>query len=388
MPDRLRILQVLEPSGGGSGRHFIDLSRGLQADGHDVTAVYSPLRAEDRFIAELRDAGLSNVLELEMRRAVGPWDIAAVRRLRDVIRRHGPFDIVHGHSSKAGALARLALPGGHVPKVYTPHAFRTMDPTLSFKGRVIYGSVERLLGRFFSDRIICVSPDEMKHARALGLPERLLRLVVNGVATPESGEREGLRPRFGATEDTVIYGFVGRLSPQKAPERLIEAFTRITATVPRAIVVMVGFGELEQTLRQRIDETGLSSRVQIVADIPGAEAIHAFDVLVMPSRYEAMSYVMLEAAAAGLPLILTDVGGAGTVLADGVNGLLVPNTDDVTALTDAMLALADDTTRKSFSENAMTRSTHYGLDAMVANTLAVYREVLRDKNSRRHRAAV
>lgn len=382
MPDMLRILQVLEPSGGGSGRHFIDLSRGLQGRGHAVTAVYSPVRAEERFVSELRGAGLSAVIPLSMRRAVGPWDAAAWRQLQDVIRTNGPFDIIHGHSSKAGALTRMRLPGVHVPRVYTPHAFRTMDPTLSMKGRLIYGGVEWLLGRFLSDRVICVSSDEMNHARSFGLPASLLRVVVNGVATPRPDGRQTLRQQFGIPDDALVYGFIGRLSAQKAPERLIAAFGRIAATLPQAHLLMVGFGELEIDLRKHINTAGLEPQVHLISEVPGPDAMCAFDALVMPSRYEAMSYVMLEGAAAGKPLILSDVGGTRMVLEDGVNGIMVPNTDDPAPLAEAMLALADDEKRAAFAARARDRANGYGLDAMVSQTLDVYRELIEAKKSR------
>ncbi len=129
-PAPLRLLEVLEPSGGGSGRHFIDLCRGMHLRGHHVEAVYSPVRAEEGFIRELRAVGLPAVHAVNMKRAPGPSDIPAFLALRRIMRHHGPFDIIHGHSSKAGALTRLRLPGRHVPRIYTPHAFRTLDPTL------------------------------------------------------------------------------------------------------------------------------------------------------------------------------------------------------------------------------------------------------------------
>lgn len=372
----LRILEVLEPSGGGSGRHFVDLCAGLAARGEAVTAVYSPVRAEARFVRELMALDLQRVIALPMLRAVGPKDFEGWRALHRIIRSEGPFDIIHGHSSKAGALTRLRLPGPHVPRIYTPHAFRTMDPNLSPKGRFVFGQIETLLGRFFSDRVIAVSRNEYDHALSLGIPRDVLRLVVNGVGDVPSGRRAEIRSRFGLADDALVFGFVGRLSAQKAPERLISAFSVIAADVPQARLLIIGSGELEDAVRQQISVTGLTDRVVIDADLPGAEALQALDALVMTSRYEAMSYVMLEAAAAGLPLVLTDVGGASNVLDSGVNGLLVPNSDDPAPIASAMRALSNDATRGRFTAAARERQGRYGVDAMVAQTLAVYREAL------------
>lgn len=379
----LRILEVLEPSGGGSGRHFVDLCAGLKARGHAVTAVYSPVRAEERFVRELMALDLAKVIALPMLRAVGPRDYAAWRALGHVIREEGPFDIIHGHSSKAGALIRLRRPGRHVPRIYTPHAFRTMDPTLSSKGRLVFGQIEGLLGRYLTDRLICVSKSEYDHALRLGIPENKLTVVVNGVGAPPTGQRQEIRNLFGLPQDALVFGFIGRLSTQKAPERLIAAFAAVARSAPEARLLMIASGELEADVRHQIETAGLTDRVVIDAALPGSAALQAIDVLVMTSRYEAMSYVMLEAAAAGLPLILTDVGGTSNVLDHDVNGFIVPNTDDTAALTAAMARLCDTATRARLAAAASGRSGRYGVDAMVDQTIDVYRQVLAGRGATR-----
>jgi glycosyltransferase involved in cell wall biosynthesis len=375
----LHILEVLEPSGGGSGRHFVDLCAGLKARGHRVTAVYSPVRAEDRFVRELLALDLAKVIALPMLRAVGPQDLTSWRALARVIREEGPLDIIHGHSSKAGALTRLRLPGPHVPRIYTPHAFRTMDPTLSSKGRLVFGAIESFLGRFFTDRVICVSQNEYDHARKLGIPAGKLAVVVNGVGTMPEGRRLEIRAQLGLPQDALVFGFIGRLSAQKAPERLVAAFATIARTVPEARLLVIGSGELEGEVRNQISAAGLVDRVVINAELPGTEALQAMDVLVMTSRYEAMSYVMLEAAAAGLPLILTDVGGTSNVLTHDVNGLVVPNTDDTAVLAAAMSRLSDPVTRARLTDAARARRHSYGVDTMVDQTLDVYRQALKGR---------
>ncbi|HEX8047917.1 glycosyltransferase family 4 protein [Rhizobium sp.] len=373
---RLSLLQVLEPSGGGSGRHFLDLCRAMQHRGHSVTAVYSPLRAEATFVAELEGMGLDSVIPLAMRRAPGPWDLTAWWNIRRIVARHGPFHLIHGHSSKAGALTRLRLPGPHVPVIYTPHAFRTMDPTLDSKGRTIYGGIERLLGSRLSDRLICVSRDEYDHARSLGIPEARLRIVVNGVSAPPAGQRTAIRARYGIPQDALLFGFVGRLTRQKAPERLVQAFARIARELPQAHLLMIGVGELSDTVRGMIRAAGLEDRAHLDDAIPGAAAIDAFDVVVMPSRYEAMSYVMLEAAAGGKPLLLSDVGGARTVIEPGRNGYIVANSDDPSELAMTMRRFADPKLLRNFTTEARQRKDGYTLAGMADATEEIYFELL------------
>lgn len=375
---QMRLLEVLETSGGGSGRHFIDLCRGLTARGHVVHAIYSPLRAEERFIEELRSLELAGVHTVAMTRAPGPSDVNAWRAIRAVMRSAGPFDLIHAHSSKAGALSRIRLPGRHIPRVYTPHAFRTMDPGLGNLGRRIYGSIETMLARSFTDRVICVSADEYAHARALGISREKLSIIVNGVDPPPADSRESVRAALGIPRDALLFGFVGRLCHQKAPERLIAAFELVAARVPNAHLLMVGSGEAERAVLRQIETSGYAARIHLTSRFTGPQTMASIDILTMPSRYEAMSYVMLEAAAAGKPLILTDVGGASTVLKDGENGVLVGNDDNPQDFADAMLRLSNTERLLRYTDAAAARarSPDYGLERMINETESVYRSLV------------
>ncbi len=371
-PAPLRVLEVLEPSGGGSGRHFIDLCRGMHLRGHHVEAVYSPVRAEESFVRELKAVGLPAVHAVEMKRAPGPSDVPAFLALRRIMRHHGPFDIVHGHSSKAGALTRLRLPGRHVPRIYTPHAFRTLDPTLGRDGRLIYGAIEWGLAWFYTDHLICVSDDELCHAQSLHMPDERMSVIVNGVAPPSPDMAATIRASFGIAPDAFVYGFIGRLTAQKAPERLLAAFRHVAGSVKNSHLVMVGAGEMEGRLRQAMAESGLQNRMHLTSAFTGPQAAPAFDVLVMPSRYEAMSYVMLEGAAAGKPIIATDIGGARTVIEDGGNGFIVQNSDDVSELAKTMVAAAAPDTFARLASAADRLKSRFTLDTMLDRTEMLY----------------
>src|SRR3954470_24201961 len=127
---RLRVCLVTESAGGGVGRHFLDLAAGLAARGEHVSAIYSPGRCDAAFHERLPTIRGVHFVSSPMRRAVHPLDVADSLRLVARIREVGPFDLIHGHSSKGGALARLAARWLEIPCVYTPHAFVTLDPTL------------------------------------------------------------------------------------------------------------------------------------------------------------------------------------------------------------------------------------------------------------------
>ncbi len=369
----LRLLEVLEPSGGGSGRHFLDLCRGMLARGHHVEAIYSPVRAEDGFVRELRALGLPAVHAVDMRRAPAPSDLVAFRAIGRIARERGRFDVIHGHSSKAGALTRLRLPGPHVPRVYTPHAFRTMDPTLGRGGRLVYGAIESALSWFFTDHLITVSKDERAHGLSLRVPSGRMSVVTNGVETPSPDMAQTVRASFGIPADAFVYGFIGRLCAQKAPERLLDAFKSAASVVENSHLVMVGSGELEGELRRVIAESGLQNRIHLTSAFSGPQAIAAFDLLVMPSRYEAMSYVMLEAAAAARPIIISDVGGARTAVDNGQNGFIVTNSDDISDLAKAMISAAEPGIHAKLAAAAHARKDRFTLERMLDQTEVVYR---------------
>lgn len=378
----LRLLEVLEPSGGGSGRHFIDLCRGMHLRGHHVEAVYSPVRAEEGFVRELKAAGLPAVHAVDMKRAPGPSDVPAFLALRRIMNARGPFDIVHGHSSKAGALTRLRLPGRHVPRVYTPHAFRTLDPTLGRGGRLIYGAIEWGLAWFYTDHLICVSDDELSHAVSLHMPQERTSVIVNGVAPPSPDMAMTIRASFGIAPDAFVFGFIGRLTAQKAPERLVAAFRQVAGAARNSHLVMVGAGELEGRLRQAISESGLQNRMHLTSAFTGPQAAPAFDVLVMPSRYEAMSYVMLEGAAAGKPIIASDIGGARTVIEHGRNGFIVDNSDDISELAKTMIAAAEPGTFGQLSTAADRLKQRFTLDTMLDRTEMLYWKLAERRRAR------
>ena len=218
----MRVLLVTEPSGGGSGRHVLDLARGLVERDHDVTVAWSPVRAEPNWVRSLESMECVRTVSLDMYRSVGAHDFKTWRALSRMVRETGPYDVLHGHSSKAGALVRilpLQLPGA---RVYTPHAFRTMDPGISGRGRLVFGSIERLLGGLGAG-VIAVSKAELEHARALGMGADKTVMIVNGVDPVEAEDRAAVRDRLGLPDDAFAVGFVGRFSDQKDPLRFVRA---------------------------------------------------------------------------------------------------------------------------------------------------------------------
>ena len=371
----MRILLVIESADSGAGRHLVDLAKTLVSFQHHVHLIYSPLRSGDWFERAVSDIDGLTVSKLAMQRDIGPHDLTACVQLRRLIRDLGPFDIIHGHSSKAGALVRLASRGLGAKLVYTPHALVTLDPTIKWLRRRVYSRIERVLAAL-GDAIICVSEEEFEHALAIGLPRAKCFAVNNGLGEITKGDRISVRRRWDLPANAVCAGFVGRISAQKAIDRLLYGFARIQQEVSNLYLIIVGDGPLLEDAKSLAQELGVSERTRFTGSANGLLAMSGFDMFVLPSVYEAFPYVLLEATANGLPIIATHVGGTRAVIDDGKNGFLF----DPSPAGDLAMRLKqlsqDRELRNRMSETARSVAPRFTLEQMAKETVDVYESVL------------
>ena len=376
-----RILLVIESAGGGSGRHVLDLAAGLVAAKHEVTLVYSPVRADAWFSKEAsRLAGL-RIHQMEIKRALGLGDFIAAFKLRRFITDQGPFDIVHGHSAKAGAIVRLAGFGTRSIRVYTPHAFVTLDPKLGTTARFVYTIAERILA-LLGTAIICVSQEEREHAISFGISPGSLFVVNNGLGPLPPPDRDLARRRWGLKEGDVCLGFVGRVSEQKAVHRLVQVLSRIHERHENLYLVIVGDGPLLESTKALANDLGLAARVIFHGSGNGPTLMAGFDLFALISRYEAFPYVYLEALSRGLPIISTPVGGSSAVVREGINGFVV-DPFDVDRYADRVSELlADPQRRKAMGRESLRMAAEFSMAAMISQTLNVYGRLLQKNNGR------
>ncbi|MDQ1192355.1 glycosyltransferase involved in cell wall biosynthesis [Brevundimonas vesicularis] len=356
----MRILLVIEPSGGGSGRHVVDLARALIGGRHQVSLIWSTGRAEPWFQAAVAALPLHASDCLPMRRSVGPWDVVALHALNRLIARLGPFEIVHGHSAKAGALVRLAHAPG-AAKIYTPHALPMMRP--ASLATIIAGAAEALLARS-GDAIIAVSEEEAVVARRWGLGGHRLHVVPNGLASQPANDHLAARQALDVPDDALVIGFVGRLCAQKDPIRFAHAVRRANAIDPRILGVMIGDGDLAPSVR-----TAGGDALRLLGARDAGPLMAGFDLFAMTSRYEADSYAMIEAAAVGLPIVCTDVGGIGRLIQAGARIERLPVDASPDHLAEAMrAALASRVVPLPIAPGALSASL------MAEQTVRIYRD--------------
>lgn len=378
----MKLLELVESAATGVGRHVVDLTEGLLARGNEVHLLYSDLRSDDVFARDLeRIRTLDQLLlfQTPMRREPGWSDVAVVSRLRRYLRRHGPFDLIHCHSTKAGLVGRLGLLGHPAKRIYTPHMLFSMDPLQNGLEKRAARALEAALARACHG-IIVVSREEYEHAVELGIDPEKLCLIRNGVPLDgpvPSLDRRALRQSWGLCDADVSIGFVGRLVPQKSPETMLRSFAALPYRV-RAVarLAMVGDGSLAGTLRKLAGELGIAPRVDWLGEQDAKTLMHAFDMLALTSDSEGHSLVVLEAMARGLPIVATSVGGISETVRHGVNGFVAP-VRGVREIATALETLAgDQALRAQMGRASLELVRNFSVDRMVDQTAALYTQVV------------
>lgn len=381
MPAQISLMHVLEATVGGTKRHLLDLCLNLPAERFRQYVVCS-VRREERFRQDLQkfqEAGI-DVFLLPMRREIHLWeDGRCALQLRKIIQDIKPA-IVHGHSSKGGFLARLASrsvrPVPHT--VYNPHAFAFQMRVGPFH-RWLYLKLEQWAGRW-TDMLVapCESQKELALAHHIIPPERI-RVIPNGIRVEQYVQRgapKQLRVRWGLPEEGKIVGTVAALSPQKGLEYLIRAIAAVRREHPDVHLVMAGDGPLHRTLEQLAQKLGTKEGVHFLGyqeDIPAL--LGALDIFVMPSLWEGLPYALLEAGAAGLPVIATAIPGNTDIIIPEQTGLLVPPADYF-ALTIAIIRALTDPQMQTMARALRERvCNEFTLERMIQGHIQLYEEL-------------
>ena len=319
--DSLRIVHCLRAPVGGLFRHVRDLAREQARLGLDVGIVVDQTSSDaltEARLAEIEPSLSLGILALPMSREIGVSDWRAIRR----IRRHAlavQADVIHGHGAKGGAFARLAAASllrcsRHVVAAYTPHGGSLHFHPSTLKGRV-YMAIERRLARLTHGIIFESAYAARIFADHVGTPHCPARVIPNGLAPPDF-------ERLAPAADAADVLFIGELRHLKGVDVLLEALAR----VPGARAVIVGAGPDGARFEAEAARLALTDRVLFKGAMPAREAFTLGRILVMPSRLESFPYIALEAAAAGIPLIATSVGGVPEIVA-GTDTSLVPPGD-------------------------------------------------------------
>lgn len=356
----MRIAHVVESLDIGGLEHVVvALAAAQGARGHEVRIVCLWRRGA---LAERAEAAGVPVECCEKKPGL---DGQALRRMRTLLREFGA-DVLHTHNPMAHYYAVAAALGLGIPRVLNSrHGMGSGE--LSARREKLYR-----LALLATDHAVSVCDAARRRFVAHGvMPARKASVVRNGIdlsrfvpRNPDAGST--LRTALGLPDEVVLFGTVGRLNEAKQQDRLLTAVrTLVDLRVPAALVI-VGDGERRAALEAQSDSLGLGECVRLLgarSDVP--DLLAAMDVFVLPSRTEGYSLALVEASAAALPIIATDVGGNAEIVKDGVTGVIVPAGDDE-RLVNAMRELALDAPRRaSLGSQARAWALREGsLDAM------------------------
>jgi glycosyltransferase involved in cell wall biosynthesis len=377
-PSRLKIVHVVRSPIGGIFRHIVDLVDAQTRAGHDVGIICDSLtggRFEDGVIAKIVPKLALGAIRFPMRRSVSLSDFVAVRRVLEHLRKVAP-DVLHCHGAKGGAYGRLiaAWLGRRRPiaSIYAPHGGSLHYDEHSLEG-MFYFRIERMLERV-TDALVHVSAYEAEiYRQKVGIPRCRAAVIRNGLREEEFAP---VVPR----NDARDLLFLGMLRDLKGVDVFLEAIARLDKNYGRKLTAHV-IGQAEEPGRYEAlaRHLGIDDRVAFSDPIPTRDAFASARMIVVPSRAESMPYVVLEAIAAGMPIVASDVGGIPEIFGPAAGGLVPPG--NAGALAEAIDdALADP--RRTDAEAAARRAwlhPRFNIAAMQNKVEALYRQMLDSK---------
>jgi glycosyltransferase involved in cell wall biosynthesis len=373
-PDQpLRILHAVRAPVGGIIRHILDLANGQADRGHHIGLIADSLTGGERAeaaLAEIAPRLKLGVHRLPIHRQPTPADFLVWARLMRLIRRLKP-DVLHGHGAKAGAFLRMKPRTKDTIRVYTPHGGSLHYPLNTVKG-ALYSRLERALMNSTDLFLFESAFARDTYLRTIGTPSGLVRCVFNGVT---AGEFDPIVKAPDATD--IVY--VGEFRNIKGADLLIDAVARLRADGKPVTLTLAGDGEELEALKAQIQRLGLTEAVRFIGHVKARYGFSQGSLLVVPSRGDSMPYVVIEAAAAGIPMVAANVGGIPEIFGTHTDALFAPNlvgamADAIeTALEDPAAALAR---AKSLRERIFL---HFSQKAMVDGVLAGYREAFAER---------
>jgi glycosyltransferase involved in cell wall biosynthesis len=366
----LKILHILRAPVGGLFRHVLDVAHGQAERGHRVGLVADNLTGgsnADAALADLAPKLAFGVHRIAISRQLSYSDLHALRAISPWIDQAAP-DVIHGHGAKGAALARLSRNTSSAIRVYTPHGGTLVYGPGTLAGG-FYRSLEWLL-KWRTDLFLFESQFAAAQFRAqMGRPPGLVRVVHNGV-----GDREfaPITPARDATDLVAL----GELRPVKGFDLLIEALAMLKAIGRLVTATIAGAGPLDAALKAQAAHLEVADQIRFVGYRAARDAFAMGRILVVCSRAESLPYVVLEAAAAGMPIIASRVGGIPEIL--GAEAADLVAAENPAALAAAIgAAIADPAAIRRVAQSVCARvRREFSAAAMVDGGLAAYRDAM------------
>ncbi|MFD1743973.1 glycosyltransferase family 4 protein [Rhizobium helianthi] len=377
----LRIIHCFRSPVGGIFRHVRDLVEEHSAQGHEVGILCDSSTGgayEDALFEALRPNLALGLMRLPIRRAITPGDFIALYQSYKHIKSLQP-DVLHGHGAKGGVMARfigstLRVNRYCVARLYSPHGGSLHYNRSSLTGQAVL-RLERFLERFCDQLVFVCDYERRTYEDRVGLPQVASRVIYNGI---RDSEFEAIQ----SVQNAADFLYIGMMRDLKGPDVFIDAFEKAEQLAGRPLsALMVGDGPDKERYRTMLKSRRLSDRITMHDAMPAPRAFALADIVVVPSRAEAMPYIVLEALAAEKPLIATKVGGIPEVLGPENAALARPgDAEDLARL------MADARTQADWSERHMPRPAsfqrRFSASSMATAMIELYDELTCSGNSK------
>jgi glycosyltransferase involved in cell wall biosynthesis len=280
-------------------------------------------------------------------------------------------DVLHGHGAKAGTFMRFRTATRDRIRVYTPHGGSLHFPLGTLKGN-IYARVERALMNDTDLFLFESAFARDTYQRTIGSPKGLVRCVFNGVT---AGEFDPVVKADDATD--LIY--VGEFRHIKGADLLVDAVAKLRSEGHQVTLTLAGDGEESASLKAQVERLGLGQAARFIGHVKARFGFSKGSLLVVPSRGDSMPYVVIEAAAAGIPMIAAKVGGIPEIFGEHRDALFAPG--NIAAMSDAIeTALKDPAAATARAKSLRERIfMHFSQKAMVEGVFAGYRDAFANR---------
>ncbi len=355
---KIRVMHIAQAAG-GVARYLNCLFKYMDNDKIENIFVCSYDFKEDEF------KGIVDIFEqIDMQRSIGAKDLKSASAVRKLIKKYNP-DIVYAHSSKAGAIARLANIGIKNKSIYNPHGW-AFNMRGSSKKQLVYKMLEKIMAPF-SDKIVCISNAEKESALNKKIcSEKKLQVIFNGVDIDEcenSKKNAITRSQLNIPDDAFVVGAVGRLTEQKSPDVFVRMAKLVKENIPNAHFLMVGDGEMKPDVEQFAQENGMLDSIHITGWVDNPLSyVELFDVAVLLSRWEGFGLAIPEYMLTEKPVVATKVDAIPNIVTDHINGLLV-SVDDPQSAFKAIMELYNNTELKNKLISNGLKDVHEKYDA-------------------------
>ena len=364
----LRILHAVRAPVGGIFRHILDVANGQADRGHHVGILADSLTGGDRATAAL--AGIAprmklGVYRMAIHREPSPDDAMVWFQMRRLINKLEPH-VLHGHGAKAGAFVRLRRRSDDIIRIYTPHGGSLHYPLNTLKGE-FYARLERTLTDATDLFLFESAFARDTYQRIVGTPKGVVRCVFNGVM-PEEFE-----PVVTADDATDIC-YVGEFRHIKGADLLVDAIARLHGQGRKVTLTLGGDGEETAALKAQVERLGLTNAIRFIGHVKARFGFSKGRLLVVPSRGDSMPYVVIEAGAAGIPMIASRIGGIPEIFGTDSPALFAPSNPE--AMAEAIGAALENPQVTAHRAVALREriSAHFSQQAMVDGVLAGYRD--------------